>query len=187
MVQKFETKEIATLHADIWFKDDERNYDKLQESVKKLLEIRGHTTSSKILSELIRECYEIYGNLDDKKIILSPSYVFNKFIFSRFKKIYTLTGEKNPELQAKYHSKWWKVFYEKKQNKPIWTTKLISNILKLHLAKFGKIHICDAGLCTKYLIQAGYAQHLRNLPLTIDNLLKYWEVINRISLTAIMF
>lgn len=188
MVQKLDPlKELVLLHKDIWFQDDERKYDDLEHSVEKLLELRGHTITSKVLAKLIRESYEIYGSLDDEKISLPPEFIFDEFIFSRFDKIYSLAREKNPGLQAKYHSRWWKSFYEKNQSKPLWTGKIINNVFQLHLAKFGIKHTYDAGLCTRYLIQAGYAQHKRNLSVTVINLQKYWEVMNKISSTMIMF
>ncbi|RLI78755.1 hypothetical protein DRP05_06340 [Archaeoglobales archaeon] len=173
------------MHASIWFIDDERKYDELEERAKKLLMLtKPGTQNHDVIARKIRQSYEIYGVLDDgdfEKVDKMLGYkpenyileVFDYYIKNNFGFIYSQLKENQPKRQAELHSKWWKLFYSKDENEFKRALICIYTIFQQQKIKVD----FNAGLrTTYYLVQAGKSHNRRDFKKSVEYLTKYWKV-----------
>ncbi|WP_456467988.1 hypothetical protein [Archaeoglobus sp.] len=177
-------KRIAEVHASIWFVDDERKYDELEERASELLALTKPGAQHGAIAKKIRQSYEICGMLDDgdfEKVDEMLGYkpdnylseVYDCYIKNNFEFVYSQLRENQPERQAELHSKWWKIFFLKDESKIKRAPICIYTIFQQQKIKVG----FNAGLkTTYYLVQAGRGHNRRDFKGSVEYLAKYWKV-----------
>ncbi len=172
-------KNLAECHAKVWFYNDRRENDLLENQVFKMLILKNFDERvSREVSKLIRNAYEIYGLMDDEPEVYDESKVFDE-IERCFCKAFELLNENRPPPQGKFYREFWYNFY-KKENNPLRNLKIINALWKLHRTKYSKLGTKELILSSKSTLYYAFAgakgYNKRDLDTTIRYLEKYWSI-----------
>ncbi|RLI78757.1 hypothetical protein DRP05_06350, partial [Archaeoglobales archaeon] len=154
-------KRLAKHHAKVWFYNDRRENELLEDEVFNMLTLKNFDdTTSKEVSKLVRNAYEIYGLMDDEPDRYDESEVFDE-IERCFCKAFELLNEHRPPPQGKFYREFWFNFY-KKENNSLRNLKILDALWKLHKTKYLKLGTKELIASTKstiHYVLAGIKGH----------------------------
>ncbi len=168
-------------HADIWFYNDSREDDLLEEAVRGLLTIKNSTSRHDIVdnvARLVRDSYSIYAAMDDEPEKYDEKEVFDR-IESYFTQAFQLLGENNPERQGQAYREFWYNFYHKTGN-AMRSVKIIDAIWRLHREKYDTKSLSSMVLSWRstwrYFLAGSRGHNRRDKEKTAQLLAEYWVV-----------
>ncbi len=172
-------KKLARHHAKVWFYNDRRENELLEEEVFNMLTLKNFDdATSKEVSKLVRNAYEIYSLMDDEPDRYDECVVFDE-IERCFCKAFELLKECRPPPQGRFYREFWYNFY-RKENNSLRNLKILNALWKLHQTKYSKLGVKELITSTRstlYYALAGIRGHnKRDFDITVKYLEKYWLI-----------